>query len=657
MNLKNTLMIVALASMPGWCAAQSITTDFDKKVIMTDSLNMPENTSMNTLLKLLPELLQRPKDDYLYSNYDIQIEDMSVEGARDVALQQLQILDVEKIEVSESPVSSYTNHGQGGVINIILRSESKQGKDTWGTAGFNMQYPLDIAPQLNIGYKKDKFMVRGLAFGEVYNNSSDIHIDNFSAGKWLNSEDNSFDKNFATQLARVYLQYSPTPNDILKWNVSEVYIYVKEHTSISPVGEMKSEEKDRTTDLRTLFNYKHTFPRSEFVAEVEYLYSPVRKTIYGAGGSSVLANNNGNTLSGKMEYKTHLLPAVHDGDTPQSLQLTVGSVFSNNLSHQTIGGIVSAIDPYKEITPKTRNQYWMPYGILEGQFGKLGIKLMTEYQHQRFRITRSDTPYNVVSDDITGKFMTTWNFSLDKKLRLTIDRKLDRPSDEQLYPVMLFDPLHGGYVKGNSTLDPMMSHEMGIDYLANYKWGNGHSLLVNAGVSYNFVTDIITNVTSEAPNPSSGDFGYSLQCLTFRNNGKSNILNANLMALYNIRSFFLSFTGNVYHNDLRIDGIKNHYTYYNLSIYPHFTLKDGWHGGAKLEYYSQVEQKDSKLSDCAGMQMQVGKSWDNFFVYLYQATALQKHAKDTQYLANGVTNIRQYEMWRNTVGVGIKYSF
>ena len=53
-------MIVALASMPGWCAAQSITTDFDKKVIKTDSLNMPENTSMNTLLKVLPELLQRP---------------------------------------------------------------------------------------------------------------------------------------------------------------------------------------------------------------------------------------------------------------------------------------------------------------------------------------------------------------------------------------------------------------------------------------------------------------------------------------------------------------------------------------------------------------------------------------------------------------------
>lgn len=56
---------------------QAIETYFDKKIIHTDSLNLPRNTNAFNLISLLPELLQRPGGNIL-SNYNILIGGMSV---------------------------------------------------------------------------------------------------------------------------------------------------------------------------------------------------------------------------------------------------------------------------------------------------------------------------------------------------------------------------------------------------------------------------------------------------------------------------------------------------------------------------------------------------------------------------------------------------
>lgn len=131
-NLRCTLLLAAVVCSLH-AASQAIETSFDKKIIHTDSLNMPRNTSASGLLTLLPELLQRP-GNFLLSNYDIQVEGMSVGDAADVALYQMQMVDIEKIEVVESPLSSYQNNGQGGSINIILRSAGKDNDRLWGSA-------------------------------------------------------------------------------------------------------------------------------------------------------------------------------------------------------------------------------------------------------------------------------------------------------------------------------------------------------------------------------------------------------------------------------------------------------------------------------------------------------------------------------------------
>lgn len=56
---KNIIILTLLTSFlsSAQLQAQSIKTDLDKKVIYTDSLNMPPQTNVHTMLTMMPERL------------------------------------------------------------------------------------------------------------------------------------------------------------------------------------------------------------------------------------------------------------------------------------------------------------------------------------------------------------------------------------------------------------------------------------------------------------------------------------------------------------------------------------------------------------------------------------------------------------------------
>lgn len=151
--------------------AQAIKTNLNQKVIYTDSLNLPRQTSINTMLTMMSELLQRPGAT-IYSNYDIQVNGMSVSDASEVALYQLGLQDVESIIITDSPTSSYLKNGQGGSINLVLRQKDDNNDGYWGSVGFDIAYPVDYSPQLHLGYRSQKFYISALALSDIFHNTS-----------------------------------------------------------------------------------------------------------------------------------------------------------------------------------------------------------------------------------------------------------------------------------------------------------------------------------------------------------------------------------------------------------------------------------------------------------------------------------------------------
>lgn len=654
--LKRTLFIsIAIFASLNVCA-QAIQADFDKKVIYVDSLNMPRNTPVKTLIAMLPELLQRP-GTFILSNYDVQIEGMSVGNASDVALDEMQIVDIEKMEVSESPVSSYKNNGQGGSINFVLRSSGTNGDHEWGSIGLMTSNLPDLFPQFIIGHKKGKFMVRGVVLGELYRGDTDELTLTYKDDKFSEqSYQNNLEK-FRTAMTRAYMEYQFTKYDKLNFNISNIYTYDKQYNYSDFAGTLNLEQMQKSFNLQTSVEFKHEKPRHSIKAKVEYAYTPTHSDYDYTDKYIYTSKNKPNNFSGNVEFKSQLLKGVSASGKEKLLELTVGSNFNANISKESIiiTDVTYAPGAQQTLNPANNTYYLMPFMTVASTLGKLKMKLTGEFQHFRYEIERKDKLHSVISNEFTGKLMTEWHLTNMKTLRLILDRKLERPSSDQLFPYLIFDTKRMGYVRGNPELDPIRIHEVTIDYIASSKWNDLHKLTLNAGISHSWVNNIITEVHNDtAAEP--GSLGLSLDYVTFLNLGNSSILSTNLMALYSYKSFSLSLTGNIYHKMYDENADSQHYTYYNISFHPYFNLKDGWHGGAKIAYYSRADRSDGSLGDGAVANMTIGKAWSRFFVYVTQNVSILKNSRD-ETITDNVRTEKTYNMVESSIAVGMKYTF
>lgn len=638
--------------------------DFDSKLIYVDSLSLPKSFKAIGILQILPEILERP-GDVLASDYDIKINDMSVGDARDVVLSQIRLAQIEKIEVSESPLSTYNNNGQGGSINIFLRKKpADEDKKVWGSASVDYEYETDVTPFAQINYNDKKFSLIGLLMGEYYNST----IPNYTYSENETSK-NTRKQDFRNQMARVYLNYCPTAKDNLTLGLSEVLSRTKYDCCTTLDGLYSSGylDKENKTTLRALFNYKHTFgSRSKIEIETQYLYEPGENSNDDFIAKFDKEDDHSNSLSGKVEYTLGLLPVSN----PDKINLVLG--FSNNNSWKKNDYTFVFSDGYKSqsqlLNPGTyaytigdNSFHIMPYVNLEMTLGQFRIKAVGEYQFYRndMSISKSIVYNKAMPDsrrdrsDFTGKLMFCWQLARHQHLRLILDRKLQRPSLSQIYQYYYYNPDADKCFKGNSSLTPMLSHEISLDYISDYSWDD-RKFVLNAGVSYNHVSDVITSSSLDNVIVTKDGKDYQLECLTFVNSGKVRIYNADLMMMYSYKCFSLSFTGNVFHNDQILESGegKPHYTYYNMSLLPSLNLKNGWMASLDMLYYSKVTTTDYTLGDCLTAQLNIGKNFGRWNVHVlgrWTVTGKTKNEYDSMVTENWLQ--------RNAVGAGFMYRF
>lgn len=654
--MRHTLLILLLFVGSIHVFGQAVVTNFDKKIIYTDSLNLPRNTSASVLITLLPELLQRP-GDLLLSNYDIQIEGMSVSSAADVALYSMQTVDIEKVEVTESPMASYKKNGQGGSINLVLRSSGAESNKHWGSAGVITSTPLNLSPQFNVGYRNKGVMVRGILLGELHNATSDVHKVTYDDDKPEQQTGMSSHKRFRTELARAYMQFDLTKRDRINLDLSEIYTYGSSRDITDFNIQDALTQRQKSLNLQTHLRYKHTNARSAFAANVEYAHTPSWVNYVVPHSYGYRNDASADRLSGKLEFKSTLFGYASAAGGQRRGELTAGINFNATYGSETahINDEKASGNETERSVPQNDTHYIMPYMTFIADLGKLHIKVAGEFQHFNYRVDRIGIPYSATSNDFTGKFMAEWRMTELRNLRFILDRKLQRPAADQLYPYRMFSVGRFEYVEGNPDLRPMMVHEAMLDYMGTYRVGDGQSLVLNAGASISRITDIISNKRFTAAS-STGGLGYTQSYLSFENRGSSSVANANLMALYTYKAFTISLAGNVYHRMPGAESDADNYTYYNLSLAPYFRLKDGWHGGARLVYFSRVNQRYGSLGDCAACDMTVGKALKRFFIYITESVSMLAGTKDVTRSDNKYTETR-YNMLPSTVGIGMKYSF
>lgn len=652
MKILRHILLLVLLMIVSSAYSQAVKTDYDKKIIITDSLNIPGNTSASTVISLLPELLQRP-GDYILSNYDVKIDGMSVGSAADVALLQLHIVDIEKIEVSESALSSYQKNGQGGSINLVLRSKGSSADDRfWGSVGMHGSTYRDLGQQINLGYKNKGLLVRGIVLGEMTNWGRDVVTSVYEDGGLAKETTVSTDSRFRTELARAYLQYNITKQDQIKFSLSEIYSYSKNKNITNNDVENYVTGIDKNLSVQANLSYRHSSRRSSLGASVEFGHKPSDKDKY-VGDMYVVNKKKANTISGKVDYKTTLYDDVNASGRKRKGELTIGVNFNTSL-----GSEKEHIDKGETMInwdiPQNDTRYIMPNATFNTTLGKLRMKVSGGWQYFSYDIERSGKPHSSVSNDITGKFMAEWHFTNLRKVRFILDRKLKRPSSSQLYPFLTMNSDQTKYIEGNPDLKPMMVHEAMFDYIDTYNFGQGHQLVINTDISIRGITNIIGEEKSTRPDPV--DESTKANFVTYVNRGSNTVTSANLMALYTYKAFSLSFAGNIYHKEADASSGGDHYTYYNLGLFPSFRIKNGWSGGARFVYYSHVSQRNTTLGDCAAADITVGKSINRLFFFLSKCFSFHKNSIDVT-TSGSQRKEKKYEMLSSYTGIGVKYSF
>ena len=653
MRLALAIALALTAAVGAVGAPQAIEVRLDKKVIYADSLNLAPSTDVATILALLPELLERPGWSAI-SNYDVKIQDMSVGGASDVTLYQLRLNDIEKIEISDSPVSSYLNNGQGGSINITLREPQAIERKTWGSAAVSASYPDDVMGQVNVALRSKKVLVRGLAMADYYYGTERTTSQSYSGGAASTALTASTTSKFWSQLARVYCSYMPTSRDLIKFNVSEHGSGKRDMLSSGDAAGPPSRQYAKSASLQSYLKYEHTIgERSKLTVESQYAYSPQDDSYHDYGVRAYDSRKHSHNLAGKIELKASVLPGATDA---HYLDLTVGLNASKTWTSQQVANLdnsfVDASIAQSDVSGGAA--YLMPYVSAESTLGDFSFKAAAQYNMYRQHIDAREY-FKQRRYDLTFNVMGEWYITPVHTVRLTLDRALQRPTAEQCYPYMIYHPLDMLYSKGNMDLTTMLLHQVGAEYIAMVRSGH-HALQVNVGARYNHVSDIVCPYF-ESVTPPPGVMGLSLRYRTYVNDGTNDIFSGNLMAIYSYRRFTLSLAANVFHNTQRVFDAKDHYDYFNISVLPVLQLPQGWNTSVGLVYYSRVSRLNTTYGSSAHANINISKSWGPVNVSVYGTIGLDGKASDVEVTSDATTEVKEYRPVSNSIGLAINYLF
>jgi len=434
--------LLILLSVCG-ASARTVEVNFEKKVIYTDSLALPKNTTVETLLSMLPELLQRP-DEYVLSNYEVQVEEVSMGEAADAVLMVMQLADIERIEVKNSATASDLNNGESGSIGIFLRPLAAQRLGLSGSASVGVASDMSFMPNLLMNYRGDKVSVRGMAFGEMMNATVKS---NMSPPNPWDSQTNEY---YREQLARATIYYKPGSRDDLRLTLMESTYYDRNELTFSDFTDrhyldyFNRTTKDWTTQLMANMQYVHKFTSKRYLkAKGQYLHKPKENWSLiedsGQENDSYLTEDK---WQGSIELNDKY--ALPQGKGTFAYKVGSKAALSDKKKHSdiSIAGIEqSSSDKTEQVRELT------PFVEMSLIYGPLRLKAGAEYL--------SSSADNM--SDWTGHMVLALQMHRDHRLRMLMNRQTKNPQ--------------------------LVSQDVGGDYFGEFAWGK-HRLTTNACVSY-----------------------------------------------------------------------------------------------------------------------------------------------------------------------------
>lgn len=416
---------------------------------------------------------------------------VSIKGGS--GLQQLQGSMIEKVEIITNPSARYEAEGMGGIINIVLKKERKEGFN--GSFDVVAGYPENFGLAANVNYRHRSFNFfvnysasyrnapgKNDLYQELYRNDSTFistkNMEHRLKGMYNNARaglDYFFDdKNILTAAYTYRISKGKRFSDIY------YHDYTSTVKNLTGITHRTQDETETEPNSEYALSYKRTFARQgqELTADVRYLDNWENSDQY-FGQQNF--KPDGNTTDGRFilqrslndetekQYLTQI-DYIHPFGEKGKLEAGLRSSFRNMTNNYTVTE-EDANGNWFELPGLTNNFLYKEninalYAILGNKVNKFSYQLGL-----RGELTHVTTTLKQTHEVNPRKYLNffpsahiTYDLPHGHAVQVSYSRRVRRPQYNDLSPFMTYSD-NRNYWSGNPDLDPEFTHSFEIGHI------------------------------------------------------------------------------------------------------------------------------------------------------------------------------------------------
>ncbi len=416
-------------------------------------------------------------------------------------LQQLQGSMIERVEVITNPSARYEAEGMGGIINIVLKKERKEGFN--GSFDVISGYPSNFGAAANINYrhKNLNFFVnytasfrntpgRSSLYQETYSNDTTVAYRQNSTSN-LKGQNNN---------ARAGIDYFFSPKSILTasytWRLSKgkrfsdiQYLDYKINTNnvLTNIINRTQDETETEPNSEYVISYKKTFAREghELTADVRYLDNWEKSDQYfsqktllldgsPSGVSSVLQRAiNDETEKQLLVQVDYVQPFAKDGKLEGGLRLS-----SRNMTNNYTVTQQNSDNSWTQLPGLTNDFLYVEkinalYGIVGNKVRKFSYQmgLRSEWTDVTTTLKQTNDINPRSYANLFPSVHATYDLPRQHALQISYSRRVRRPQYNDLSPFMTFSD-NRNFFSGNPNLNPEFTNAFEIGHIKYVEKGS-----------------------------------------------------------------------------------------------------------------------------------------------------------------------------------------
>lgn len=419
---------------------------------------------------------------------------------------------IERVEVITNPSARYEAEGMAGIINIILKKDTRQGFN--GSFDLNGGYPTQGGIGANVNYRKNNinwFAGYGLQYRE---NPSGGYLRNtfiitpelqqitdsetdFDRTDWSNTFRFGLDYFFNQKTSLTgSLRYQHSDADNFITNTYEDYYSTS--SDLFRLTTRTDDEFENERQLEYSLSFNKEFSSREHVLRINADYedeleiegSALLEDITNFGSPDELLEQRSNNDEGQKEWVIKA-DYIHPFSKDHKIEFGLFSSFRDITNDYIV----------EEKTTGT----WKPFGNFDNEFiyneniyaayAQYGNKLSkkTSYQvgmrYEYFRIITELLNTNEKNERDRGNLFPSvflnHEFSEAAAAQISYSRRITRPNFWNLNPFLTFNDSRNQYV-GNPNLNPEYTNSYELNYLRY--WEN---MTISSGIFYRHAEDVI----------------------------------------------------------------------------------------------------------------------------------------------------------------------